>query len=563
MRPVGMMQSLLKQENPLENRMSAFRPGQIINGKIIKLYPNQLAEVQVGAGKLIASLETALSANERYWFQVQAGEGQVHLKVLETPANNGKSSAVDALLQQLNLPATKDNVSLLQLFLKEQYPLTKETLTATANLLKMSDSLQDGLETIKLMLSKQLPFTKDIFLSLSSMLKNEPLSAQLTHLQSLLQRLPQTDNQEKLTSLLNEINMTEKDRVSGMVLTKLINEWLTNSEKSAASFKLLQNLGFIPKTITSEQMVNETLAKWLNNESSASTVKTLESQQPLLETIKTNRSSDFEVFTALFNNRTEQGLRQLTSIIQMTDASQLKMLSREEHDLLLKVSNEVQIDRVQWDNSHAVKEHLKELIKALGLNYEHELMNFVKQQEGEGGKNLNTLKPLLMQLLREDVPNNVKDVAEKLLFKITGFQVLSQEVGPMQQYVFQIPLSFWDKKTDLMMQWSGRKTADGKIDSNYCRVLFYLDLDFLEETIIDLQVQNRIMNITIINENKDIKQLADPFITKLKEGLAALHFQLSSVAFEKPADQKQKDERNDVFATVIAPNKVSGVDFRI
>jgi len=560
MRPVGIIQSLFRQESTHENRTIAFRPGQIINGKVLKLYPNQLAEVQVGAGKFIASLETALSVNDRYWFQVQAGEGEVHLKVLKTSDSNGKSSSIDALLQQLNLPATKGNLSLAQMFLKENYPLTKETLTAASNWLKISDSLQDGLETIKLMLTKQLPFTKDIFLSLSSVLKNEPLSTQLTNLQTLLLQEPSTSSHEKLISILNEMNMTEKDKVSNTVLARIVDQWLTPGDRSNIAFKLLQNLGLISKATSNEEMVNETLKKWLNKESNLpphSIAKSTETQQ-LLETIKTNRP---EAFTSLFSNRTEQGLNQLSSVLRMTDGSQSKLLSTEEHALLTKISNEVQIDRVQWENSHAVKEHMKGLIKALGLNYEHELVNFVKQQEG--ATKLETLKPLLMQLLREEVSGQVKEVAEKVMLKITGFQVLSQEVGPMQQYVFQIPLSFWDKKTDLTMQWSGRKTEDGKIDSNYCRVLFYLELDFLKETIIDLQVQNRVMNITIINDNKDIKMLASSYIANLKEGLAKLNFQLSSVAFDKPADQKQKNEIKDVFSTIIVPNKVSGVDFRI
>lgn len=640
MNPLGIGQTILSQGKTSENRTLSFRTGQIFSGKVLKLYPNQIAEVQVGSQKIIAHLETPLSVSDRHWFQVQAGEGKIHLRVLETLNENGKSPSIESLLKQFNLPISKDNLSVMQLFLKEQFPVTKDSIVTASEWLKQSDSLQDGLQVIKLMLSKQLPFTKDVFLSLSTVIKNESLSTLLTNLQTQLMSEQTANHSEKLLSLLNEITMTEKEKVNNLGFAKITSEWLTSGNNSNIAFKLLQNLGFISKTATNEETVNQLMAKWLNNERQISSLhngKTpfepqllndinnqnnmgnregfilsvvklmnhlkntpdiniqnnyLNEWQKISSGVRANQltvpldesrllSLEKEIFRALFidsspslsknialslpssNLSVETGFKQLEQAFSLSHSTLSKALSNEEQVLLTKIRDEIQIETVRWDDSIAVKEHMKALIKGLGLNYEHELANLLKQQNGESIAKLEALKPLLMQLLKEEVAVPIKEAAEKLMLKITGYQVLSQEAGPIQQYVFQIPLSFWEKKTDLTMQWSGRKTADGKIDSNFCRVLFYLDLDYLHETIIDLQVQNRIMNLAIINERTDLKSLATPFILHLKEGLANLNYQLSSVTFEQPVEQKQLDEVNDVLSTMIVPNTVSGVDYRI
>lgn len=644
MRPLNIIQSLLRQEKMQETKSLAFRQGQIFSGKVLKLYPNQIAEVQVGSQKVIAQLETPLSVNDRHWFQVQAGEGKVHLKVLETPSGNGRLPLVEDLLKQLNLPVSKDNISLLQFFLKERLPITKDTIHASAEWLATSDSFQEGVQAIKIMLSKQLPFTKDVFLSISSVIQNESLSTLLDNLQLQL-KSAQPEN-TKLLSILNDMSLTEKEKTAHLVIAQMVKEWLSATDKSTDAYKLLQSLGFIPKTANEGAMVNQAVEKWLKKEfdlpsqnvgkpldaqlfeevinhnragnrgdfilsltklllhlktntTANSQSKAINDLQQLLSEVRVNQLSvpinasslsslGKEIFRTLItemktthvNNtltlsnhsllsllslegtNSNEAFKQLANILS-GDRNQSLKLSNEEQSLLTSIRKDIQFENMKWENPQTVKEQMQNLIKTLGLSFEHDAVNLLKQHDGESITKIETLKPLLMQVLREEIPFQMRDAAERLLFKITGFQVLSQEVGPIQQYVFQIPLSFWDKKTDLTMQWNGRKTESGQIDANYCRVLFYLDLENLHETIVDLQVQNRVMNISIINERNDLKVFATPLLANLKEGLANINYHLSSVTFEKPADHKQINEIKDALTSIIVPNKFSGVDFRI
>ena len=172
------------------------------------------------------------------------------------------------------------------------------------------------------------------------------------------------------------------------------------------------------------------------------------------------------------------------------------------------------------------------------------------------------LKPLLLDFVKENPSGPVTEIAKKVLHKITGIQLLAQESGPIQQFVVQVPIMLQHKAVDLTMQWSGRKKENGQIDPAYCRILFYLELENLHDTIVDMQVQNRIMTISVINENNHLKQLASPFIEQLKADLKSINFTLSAVHFTEPSKsvlKQGKQQRSPYFTS----SQYSGVDLRI
>lgn len=60
-------QQVSAQINPL-----VLKQGQVFHGKIKQLYPNQMAEIQIGEHRLIAKLETPLKAGDSHYFQVMS-----------------------------------------------------------------------------------------------------------------------------------------------------------------------------------------------------------------------------------------------------------------------------------------------------------------------------------------------------------------------------------------------------------------------------------------------------------------------------------------------------------
>ncbi len=51
-------------------QLPSLKPGQMISAKVLELFPNQKATIQVNGKEIVAQLETALTAKKSYLFQV-------------------------------------------------------------------------------------------------------------------------------------------------------------------------------------------------------------------------------------------------------------------------------------------------------------------------------------------------------------------------------------------------------------------------------------------------------------------------------------------------------------
>src|SRR5690606_31543440 len=117
------------------------------------------------------------------------------------------------------------------------------------------------------------------------------------------------------------------------------------------------------------------------------------------------------------------------------------------------------------------------------------------------------------------------------------YQLHSLEQGPIQQIHYEIPIFLPMKKLNLTMNWEGRKTKEGKIDADYCRIIFYLDLNNLKETIVEMQIQNRVVSLNVFADKKIKQDMYSPFIEQLKENLSTINYTLSHVNIQDIREQ--------------------------
>ena len=89
-----------------------------------------------------------------------------------------------------------------------------------------------------------------------------------------------------------------------------------------------------------------------------------------------------------------------------------------------------------------------------------------------------------------------------------------------------------------------------------------MDLEQLKETVIDMQVQNRVIKISVLNEQSErIEPVASPFIEALRNNLEGLEYKLSGVLFENTI--KERLVENQKQLAYKAASSYSGVDVRI
>lgn len=613
------------------NQPLALKQGQVFHGTIKKLYPNQMAEVQVGGNKLIAKLETPLKVGDAHFFQVtNTSAAETELKVVTSPMSQGMTPAqqMRQLLDSMNLPKSSDMQQIMAHFMKQQIPITKEQLVQAEMWMKnLPDGIskQDALNAMQRMVELKMPFTTTVF---QALVQGAKTNGMVQTLQNFIQQLNNstTVNEQLKASIMQQIQLIAKPfdaETGGLILSRavqLLSDPNVNTTDKVHILQLLKQAGVVPQ--------NATLQNWANMQQNQ--VQQVQVQSPnagqmtalMAQATPQQSAQMIQQVQSFVANDSLLSAEQKTQLQQLIDRftqlpqnkQTIEVFAKQFHTQLLKAYSENSVERMFTTNneglstkdqilsllnsksvlhnndslirgivkeaanspqatiqsmliqadaqvqssidSKAMEQAIKTVLKGLGVSYEATLnnkasdMHLIAQQ----------LKPQLLALINDSSTSPVlRDSAEQVMARINGMQLLSGENGHQHQLVMQVPLDFFGKRLDATLQWNGRMKEDGKIDANYARVLFYLQMESLNETVIDMQVQNRIVTVTVFNENTGLTQLAEPLKEALKNGLADKEYQLSGVfikQFEKnevKVTQELKEELEDY----------GGVDFRV
>lgn len=175
------------------------------------------------------------------------------------------------------------------------------------------------------------------------------------------------------------------------------------------------------------------------------------------------------------------------------------------------------------------KDLFQQLVARLGLQYENDL-----QAVRDFSAIQKALKPALINALAQPLSDGLKQSVERLLGRLTGQQLNTvTESGQMLTTMMQLPVQFGEHFTDLTIRWEGKKKRNGEIDSDFCRVLFYLELEYLQEIAVDMQIQKRTVSLKIYNENQALGNLIEAYRPVLKQRLETLDYGLSFVKHVK------------------------------
>lgn len=569
------LQSLAKLDIKTIQPRFEFRSGQIFLGNIKKIFPNQTALVQVGQQNIIAKLEVPLINGNQYWFQVLSREGETILKMLSSYSKENNANSL--LLNQLSLPNNKVNNELLAFLSKEQIPLTKDAIVKIAQWLENKGNSQDSFNTLQVMFKNKFPLAETIFQSVLETIKTQKsIHDTLQLFEKQLQLEPTSKTNQLLLSMIR--NVVQQDipiakKVLLSIIDTAIQETAPNKIKA---INLLDKLGMINNTtidkqttLTNGNAVNQLNIK--NNEVEAAnkyneivqhltnlkekSYDQINKSVQILENYLTDESTENNRSTTTFIPemvKTNEKESQYTNRVEPFKNERLA-LSMEDQHFLKQVETEVK-ESVKGKD---ILELFKTVTKKLGINYEAEIL----KGNAELNQTDNILKPLLVKYLQEtNHPLESKELAEQLVNKMNGQLLLSNQNNPITNIVYQLPIQLFGYQTEVTMQWSGKSKEDGKIDANYCKILFYLELEHLKETIVDMKVQNRVITIKIINEGEYLPELSQKFIPPLKKALMEINYTLSAIQFDQPNKGNGGMERSNIQK---AHSLYSGVDIRI
>ncbi|WP_039041908.1 hypothetical protein [Sporosarcina sp. ZBG7A] len=647
--------------NVQSSQSAQLREGQLFHGTIKQLYPGEMAEVQIGNQKLNAKLEVPLKAGDSYYFQVKATEPELQLKLVSGPHAQGESQSakIGSLLDTLQLTKTPEMRKLVDFFMKQQIPITRESLIAGEALLKQTSpgQQQEALQSIGKLVSLKLPITPQLFHAMMGIKTKAGLQGVLDALQQAVSadsKIPSTQKTD-IQTILQQIKQPLLEANGGKLLAQTLSTALDKTAPPELRFQavqLLKSAGILPAQ-TSLANLPTMLAKLVNSSQNTQvqmqTVEKQVAQQTNTTSSATGQSENApkmdakQLLTALqqatagatklpvgasaeLQRITQQtdlptGVKtQLTNFLSahsQTNESASALLAKFSETLfsvatkqMLLSQNPAQssanssstslqtgmpallqavldaqggLDKLpalvkQAMQSNApviqsflaaaeaatseelsgstIKQAIQSVLVKLGVHYEAGLAS----KELHISQIQDSLKPQLVALLQEGLAGTaLREAAETVVSRLNGQPLQSTESGVQQQIIMQVPLHLQGKRIEATIEWNGRMKEDGKIDPDHARVLFYLDLEALHKTVVDMQVQNKVVTLTIFNEDPTLKMLGAVLEDRLAEGLDAEGYRLSAVRFK----QFQEEVNTPIKSSISADSGTQGVDFRI
>lgn len=621
----------------------------MFHGQIKQLYPGQMAEVQIGGQKLMARLEVPMKAGDAYYFQVKSVTPELQIKVISGPlqATEGQARQLSNLMDSMQLPKSPEMQSVLNHFLNQKLPISKEVLLEAVRLLKtvQPSIYNESLNSIQKLVDLKLPLTEVNLQSLLGVEMKEGLHNSLNSLRNALSEDTgiQTQLKETILSTLGTGGKVIASAAERALLSAAILQILNEAAPREERFQVLQMLkssGIMPPSATlanlqsmlhSDLIDSTIMPPKMESGSQAMESRAISTSNPtqitasvLLEAWKSVLRADssgtfagmeFELsrMKDLLKNESvlQQSNRiQLTALLEELESNPsieirnspigeqisrmlvrmvmeqnqampfrsdtttgfAKLLNSENVDVKLPElframeQSPLPVAKELTQNAQAavelaidgkvMKESMQTIFKSLGLNYEAELLH----RNADISKIMETLKPQLVALLHDSsVSPALREAAEMVIMRMNGTLLHSGDSGVNQQIIMQLPLEFLGKRIDATLQWNGRKKDDGKIDSDFARILFYLELESIHKTVVDMQVQNRVVTLTVFNETAQLRDIGHLLQEKLRMGLESVDYRLSGVTFKNFEEEGKRESkrRNEMIADQ------GGVDFRI
>lgn len=610
---------------PIKNQPLILRNGQIVQGEIMKIYPENKADIRIGTHRFIAETNIPLVIGKKYFFQVHESENQViQLKVIADASKQNSEQNITNLLDKLGLKANRIVMQFINALLADKIPFTKQQIIQAMNILQVSSiSNREAIDVLKEMFVSRLPINKNIFHALHTVRTNE-FTTLIQELRTELQNSPPTNMTKQLQNLLEQLfSRPPKSEVTSSILptstitknelallfqmnarnifpeqsasniqhrvaqliTFLLPNMMTFAQGSSTNINvpIQQGLNVDQQTITYQQLT-EMVSRFIENRTLIQArANELVKQFPSINAGKMTNESFHQLLTQI-NRRLipllPQKLQQpLLSLLQQSRSENepivhqlLQSLSDEKTFQLLEKFSSFQQGGNEQSQLHVLTKmrfitYVQQFIQQSGMLDEHHLKTNIEQilhnRMDQSLQQAQTVKTLLINLLQEG-SNVTNEKIQPLIHFLNGLQLQSvYESNNLLQASLQLPGEKFALPKDLFFQFEGKKKEDGKLDPNHCRILFLLHLQHLQETVIDMFVQKRIVTLTIYNDHiKESDAEKEKFLPILTKQLNKLNFQLSAIKWKPLKDHTEQRPLNTETKTIVEQRK-EGFDFRI
>ncbi|MFD1067589.1 hypothetical protein [Oceanobacillus locisalsi] len=552
------------------------KTGDVLQGTVKQLFPNHRAAIQMQGQQLVAQLEASLSVGGKYFFQVDSIEGNTpELKVITEEQQSGQQ-ITRQLLQQLGIKESKLSVRLIKALVREQVPIQKnELLQALQYIQENKISPQQAQPALMQLMKMRIPVTHASFQAVQA-IQNDSISDSLASLERSLPSGQYPMLQAELEHVLRGFP-SEQSAVRAVF----------TADAQAAKpvlFPFLQELGLVSKVLNKQGWLNM-LQQWSPSASQDLSSQTafalpftssFEGAKEQLQSILGNQKqliTEAKVLQEALiqgNNTAAQSKENLTMVFPRYFAKQapvtpeMEAVVRPLLEALIEPKNYQALERLMhiWTASnessihHPKEQFLQRMLWTLrdaGLNAENALKS--------DAPHTTQFKHLLLEMLQNNGGGPGRENAQQLVHLLNGMQINNlHDNSYVMQANIQIPSQKFGLSKDIDLHFEGKKTADGNIDPEYCRIIFDLELHKMKETIVDLHVHKNALAITIYNDQDTTPILVDKLRPDLQEALDKMNYQVTSVICKPYTEGEKQHQAGNIDDGQAVQRKV---DFRI
>ncbi|MCP3026138.1 hypothetical protein [Halobacillus sp. A5] len=575
----------------------SLRAGQVVKGEIKEILPGNKAVVKINHQTMKAQLDTPLTKGERYLMQVKHLDEQPLLKVLSVNPSSSNESLIH-VLQSIEKKPTKTNISFLQQLLKRGSSFTNQSLYNALTIMEKEGISTKSKEALLQMFDKQLPVKESIFqalrerssISMSKMFNDvaEKGAVNRTKLQDTANvfagRKPAIPLSSAVNSqLIRELSRSERSSFLLLKQAQAIPSDVTFSKFTSRMEEAIGRKLTVPLTrsetdqllqevkrnnrqsllIQTDSKFKEHMAALFKDQLAVSPkqLRTLSEWSNQLSTISSNgrpnisllshtheilkNESVFTKVQAALGESFKTGIQKIEAYIKHPEGNHnLPLVFNDKVQSLVQrqVSAEAAPQFLDWTlrgnmleglNKDSILLKMKAVMQLTGFQDEAGLL---KDSEHQFNVRENTVKSLLLHSLQESGSKN-NEILKQALHLLNGIQIASQhETAQTLQLTMQFPAEFFQLNEDAYVHLESKKNNRGEIDPDTCRIMFYLNLQHMNETAVDLMIIQRSVNVTVYNENEGIDKIIKGQKNRLSKDLEQLNYQLASVVIKQGKD---------------------------
>jgi len=600
-----MLRGIVGSAQPVDAKALELKIGQVVKGIVLQLLAEQEAMVNIGGVPIRARLETPLQAGQMTLLQVQpeSSTGQVVLKPLGSSNIRLLETSLTDLVKSFGLKDTEANRNLLQQLHAASIPLDTKTIKSFQPLGSMSPPpnvpLDQWTEAAIVAHKKGLPLKTEIVAPLHQTMFGKSLPQSLEQLKGSLQTFvqtstPQIDNSDTMTLVRKLI-----ETISSLTTGKAPNT--TNAANTSDQGGRMMNA-----TAKTAQME-------LNNRSTLSVSSSTASPTttPTSSSVSTAHITPTSVQSA--TTPSPAPAAQASTVLSVPSASatsittpatttvtqppasaspELTQQTTEKQDVIRPATESAALPNKAPANERQLPQRaepivagnddepwIKQLLKQLGVDHEHRTANLLSQTSDspdieELQFRHESVKGLLLQLASsEQMPSALKEAMQQVTQQITGQQLLlgGERWSPFSLVTLFVPIQHQDGTTTASVHIQSKKKQGGNLDAENCRLLFDLTMSTLGNTLVDVQVVNRVVSLQVHNDFPMIDNLLDSLKPEIEAAMKQIGFQFISMK-HMPYPEPTVHRSGEVSSSTDARSSVSttyhskpykGVDFRI